>query len=462
VDANDDLIEIKNADTSALTATESAAASDINPISLPIFVGETLTFEDPDNNGAVNTGGISQIKVSLSGGLAEDSLVSGSSTANTTVGGGGTRTLTLDFNGSATLANYVAALKAINFRNSSEAPTPSTTTPRAVSIEINGGSSSTVRSINVSATNDPPDIATSSIVETSYSVPNTSPLTFNVSDLLTDAGAIDRDSSPINLVVTATSTGGAPSGTWSYSDNGTTFTPINLAGGATQAVSSGGQLRFSGATSVGTTNPSLSFRASDGSATSSGTVGSGIATLSFPLQDSGTTINSGAINGIDANLSGKVTIEYTAATQGVDTITNFNPTQDVIRFKSPMPGVSSIFTGGINVGNANANPNSTVSGTSDIVFFVGSTNTNLETFLDNAGTTLQSSTIVVHRLGSTGTTVRLWYVQDGVPSTSIANPPAIVQHTKTQMATINMDSATASTTWDSFITNATQTFEFIV
>ena len=464
VAADDDLIEIKNADTSALTATESAAASDINPISLPIFTDGigALTFEDPDNNGAASTGSISQIKVLLSGGLAEDSLVSGSLPSTATASGGGTRTLTLAFNGSATLANYVAALKAINFRNSSEAPTPSTTTPRAVSIEINGGSSSTVRSINVSATNDPPDIATSSIVETSYSVPNTSPLTFNVSDLLTDAGAIDRDSSPINLVVTATSTGGAPSGTWSYSDNGTTFTPINLAGGATQAVSSGGQLRFSGATSVGTTNPSLSFRASDGSATSSGTVGSGIATLSFPLQDSGTTINSGAINGIDANLSGKVTIEYTAATQGVDTITNFNPTQDVIRFKSPMPGVSSIFTGGINVGNANANPNSTVSGTSDIVFFVGSTNTNLETFLDNAGTTLQSSTIVVHRLGSTGTTVRLWYVQDGVPSTSIANPPAIVQHTKTQMATINMDSATASTTWDSFITNATQTFEFIV
>jgi hypothetical protein len=452
VAADDDAIEIKNADTSLLSVTESPADSLTNPISQLIFAdsGGTLTFVDPDTAGT-GSAVISNLEVSISNGFqaGDDSLVFSASTGITFSLGG--QTLTLSPSGtSATAQQYVDALKTIKFENASDTPDQST---RQISIKINGGASSTVRSINVSATNDPPDIATSSIVETSYSVPNTSPLTFNVSDLLTDAGATDRDSSPLSLEVTATSTGGAPSGTWSYSENGTTFT--NLTGG-TQAVSSSGQLRFSGATSAGTSNPSLSFKASDGSASSSGT-----ATLSFPLQNSGVTRESGMgadSGGIDANSSGKVTIVYDAITDRLDTITNFDPTVDVIRFKGSAFGAVSSSWDENKVIDANATTNtSTQIAEADIIFFRGNDGS-IDTYLSNVA--LQPSTILVQRKTITAEDIFVWYIQDGATPTKTSM--AYLGNLSTSTTNPTLAGADANAKWNSFIANGAQAFEVVV
>jgi hypothetical protein len=150
-----------------------------------------------------------------------------------------------------------------------------------------------------------------------------------------------------------------------------------------------------------------------------------------------------------------MTIIYDLIDDAEDIINNFNPAEDVIRFKGSEFGVSTILAGGLNVGNRVSSTNTTVSDTSDIVFYNGSTGSVLDTYINT--TTLQSFSIVVHRVNA-GTEVRVFSVQDGLSSGT--------SHSKTQMARINLDSdpTIANETWTALTTttNAIRAFEFVV
>jgi RTX calcium-binding nonapeptide repeat (4 copies) len=484
VAADDDAIEIKNADTSLLAAPESAAASASNPISLPIFVdtGVALTFIDPDTAGAGSTV-ISEIKVSVSNFDAADSLLFGTAALPTVYDGvkgeltGNTLTLTANPGSSPNAGDFATALQTIRFTNNSDTPN---TSAREVSIKINGATLPPFRTINVQRTNDPPEITQSSVAGGDYTiptVPSTGVATFNVSNLLTSANASDRDGDTISLGVTAINAGGT-SGVWSYSNsnNGEDFTLIDLTGG-TQAVSSGGRLRFSGATTVGSGSASLSFKASDGSALSSGTVGSGIATLSFAVKDSG-EINSGpgadnGTSGIDAKLSGKVTIIYDDLADALNTnnppgaapdiINNFNPAQDVIRLEgSAFGAVTSSWDSDVVVsfsGDPSTAPVPTGISTADVIFFAATTDGAIDTFLNRSDVTLQPHAILVQRR-TQNEKVRVWYVKDG--GSPLKTQLADLGDLSGTSSTLVLSGTTASDRWNSFIANGAQAFEVVV
>ena len=269
-----------------------------------------------------------------------------------------------------------------------------------------------------------------------------------------DANDRDHDTSLLGLrMTTVTSVGG--NGSWTYSnDGGASFTALS----SSQTVANvGGKLRFSGAIGAGGTQPSLTFTASD----PLGGVSTDTAKISLTIQDSGTVVDSAAnAQTINADSpAGKVTIVYDALGDATDNITNFNPTQDVIRFTGSEFNASSILAGGINVVSATPTTAAASTSTSDIIFFTAGGDNLLETFIDNR--TLQPSTILVQ---NSNNSIRLWYVQDGVASTSVVTPPtttpptlpATVQHTKTRMANLpSMD----STVWQSFIDNGSQAFQ---
>lgn len=153
VTADDDLIEIKNADTSDLVAIESTSPSATNPASVSLFADGSdglLTFVDPDTAG----GGLAEIKSIVVSGSnfdsSKDSFVFSATTGIAFTSSGSTLELKPS-SGSATVAQYIAALKTIQFQNTSDAPDLST---RQISISVNGEPASDIRKINLQPAND--------------------------------------------------------------------------------------------------------------------------------------------------------------------------------------------------------------------------------------------------------------------------------------------------------------------
>ncbi|NJN60832.1 MAG: hypothetical protein HC795_04225 [Coleofasciculaceae cyanobacterium RL_1_1] len=470
VAADDDAIEIKNADTSALSAVESALVSATNPATSGfIFAdsGGTLAFVDPDTVGG-SSAVISEIKVSISSGFQSgaDSFVFGTVASPTVHDGvqgvltGDTLTLTANPGSSPNAGDFATALKTIRFTNNSDTPDAST---RQISIAINGAASSLVRNINVTPTNDPPEIANATLTGGDFTIGTTGNLDFTVADLVgsTKANASDRDGDTISLGVTAINAG-ATVGVWSYSNDGGSFTPINLAGGITQAVSHSGKLRFSGATTAG--SASLSFKASDGSAFSSGTVGGGTATLSLTVNPAGITIDSGSTNSIDANPSGKVTVEYTATNQGIDTITNFNPAEDVIRLKGSAFGAGTSSWDEGKVIDTSVTPTSAQISQADVIFFTGGDDGAIDSYLALPTVNLQPDAILVQRrTNSNPDEVRVWYVKDGTtPQTTRLADLGRLASGGAFTSTLVLSGTTEDQRWQSFIANGAQAFEVVV
>jgi hypothetical protein len=404
VAADDDAVEIKNADTSALTVTESALDSATNPISQSIFAdsGGTLTFLDPDTAGG-GSAAISSIQVSISSGFQSgaDSFGFGNATSlPATFDGvngvlsGNTLTLTANPGSSPNASDFATALKTVRFTNNSDTPD---TSMRGISIAINGATPSLVRSINVTPTNDPPEISNASLTGSDFTIGTTTNLDFSVADLVgsTKANATDRDTATasLGLGVTAIDIAGS-GGTWEYSSDGVNFSAIGTVSASSPlSIGNSGKIRFRGAGTAG--SPSLSFKAWDGSDFSSGTAGSGTATLSLNVKTAGTTFESGpGIDSYDAGAGGKTTIVYDALNDAKDTITNFNPTEDVLTFKGSAFNVSNLLANGKKTLTAGTSTTFAKSDNIDIIFFGGSNGQYSTLLSDNAGN-FQDSTIIL-------------------------------------------------------------------
>ena len=109
-----------------------------------------LSITDLDNTN------ITSATITLTNALPSDLLAAGTLPAGITATAYNPTTGVITLNGSATLANYQTAIRAISFNNTSDNPS---TTPRTVNVVVSDGTSNSntaTTTINVIAVNDPP------------------------------------------------------------------------------------------------------------------------------------------------------------------------------------------------------------------------------------------------------------------------------------------------------------------
>ncbi len=192
--------------------------------------GGTLAYTE-NGNSAVDSGlkvvdtdssNLTSATVSISSGFisAEDTLDFTNQNGITGIWNSGTGVLTLT--GSATVANYQAALRTVAYVNSSDNPNTST---RTVSFQVNdgsGNSNNATRNISVTQVNDAPLLDnTGAMTLTSITEDNTSNSGITVASIISGAGGdriTDVDSGATEgIAITATTNG---NGSWEYSTNG--------------------------------------------------------------------------------------------------------------------------------------------------------------------------------------------------------------------------------------------------
>ncbi|WP_319421314.1 DUF4347 domain-containing protein [Pleurocapsa sp. FMAR1] len=118
-----------------------------------VSIGDTdVSITDPDNTN------IASAKITLTNAQASDLLAAGTLPAGITASTYNATTGVITLTGSASLANYQTAIRAISFNNTSNNPN---TTPRKVDVVVNDGtanSNTATATINVIPVNDPPVI----------------------------------------------------------------------------------------------------------------------------------------------------------------------------------------------------------------------------------------------------------------------------------------------------------------
>ncbi|MBV8516272.1 MAG: tandem-95 repeat protein [Acidobacteria bacterium] len=175
----------------------------------PAALGVTASVTDVDSTN------ITSATVTISAGFQSGADVLGFTTQNGITGNYVAPTLTLS--GSATLAQYAAALQSVTYQNTSDDPT---TAARTVTFQVNDGSANSntqTSTISVTATNDPP---VNNVPTNAQSVNEDTPLTF------TGAGNIvsitDPDAQSGNISVEIKTTNGT---TTIVTPTGLTFAP---------------------------------------------------------------------------------------------------------------------------------------------------------------------------------------------------------------------------------------------
>ena len=184
----------------------------------------------------VDSGNIVSATITLTNAQTGDVLAAGTLPAGITASVvGNVVTLT----GSATLANYQAALNAITFNNTSDTPN---TTPRSITVVVNDGSNNSniaTTTINVTASNDAPTVGNSSVSVSEEGLlgglADTSGNPSDTTNLATGSGTIsivDPDSvETVSLVAPATAlSSGGVSVVWTLSNAGHTL--VGTAGAA--------------------------------------------------------------------------------------------------------------------------------------------------------------------------------------------------------------------------------------
>src|SRR5690606_819660 len=181
-----------------------------------VAVDGSLTLSDVDNTT------ISGATVQITGNYANGQDTLSFTNQNGITGSWDDTTGTLTLTGTATVAQYQAALRSITYSNSSESPS---TSGRTISFTVNDGaatSTAATRGITVIAVNDAPVLSGANNLTTinEDAVNNSGTqvsalLSGQVSDV--DSGAAS------GIAITGLSSG---NGTWQYSTNGATWTDI--------------------------------------------------------------------------------------------------------------------------------------------------------------------------------------------------------------------------------------------
>nr|WP_304623208.1 immunoglobulin-like domain-containing protein [Pantoea sp. Ap-967] len=201
------------------TFTENGAGNSISDVDISItdfdstqMAGATVTLTNPQAGDALNLGN------SVAGITITSSVVAGK--------------VVLTLTGSASLADYMQAIKNITFVNTSEDPS---TTPRIITVTVTDGvnvSNTATTTVNVVAVNDAPVSAGGAVtgVEDTALVLNWS--NFNVTD-------VDSPTSSLGVTITQLPT----LGTLQY-NNGTTWVNVTLNQTVSQADIAAGKLKF--------------------------------------------------------------------------------------------------------------------------------------------------------------------------------------------------------------------------
>jgi hypothetical protein len=229
----------------------------------PTALGVTASITDVDS---VN---ISSATVTISGGFQNSADVLGFTTQNGITGSYVAPTLTLT--GSATLAQYAAALQSVTYQNTSDDPT---TAARTVTFQVNDGtanSNTQTSSISVTATNDAP---VNNVPVNPQSVNEDTPLNF------TGGGNIvsitDPDAQSGNVSVEIKTTNGT---TTIVTPVGLTFAPVAGNGTADYTIS-GTLANVNASLATLRFNPTLDFP---------NALASGIASVQLITTDNGNT-----------------------------------------------------------------------------------------------------------------------------------------------------------------------------
>ncbi len=214
----------------ANTFAENAAALAIDP---------ALTVTDSDSATLASA----TVRITTNFSAAQDALAAPTLQGNIAASyDSSTGILTLTSAGAtATLAQWQATLRAVTYRNSSDAPSTATRTVTFTANDGDNASSTVSRSIALTAVNDAPTLAgaTFALAATDEDTASSGTL---VSAILAGVGRADADASALSgLAITAT-TG---NGTWQYSTNGTTWTSVGaVSTNAALLLSSTARIRY--------------------------------------------------------------------------------------------------------------------------------------------------------------------------------------------------------------------------
>ncbi|MCX5945545.1 MAG: PA14 domain-containing protein [Cyanobacteria bacterium] len=180
-----------------------------------ITLSSVLTVSDVDNTS------LSGATVTISAGFTSgDSLSFPSQNGITGSYDSGTGVLSLT--GTATVADYQAALRSLSYSSTSDNPTV-TSANRTISWQVNDGSSLSAlvtSAINITALNDAPAITSGSTYNFTTTNEDTTSPAIAASTLLTAASWVDVDTSALSALAITATTG---NGTWQYSTDGTTW-----------------------------------------------------------------------------------------------------------------------------------------------------------------------------------------------------------------------------------------------
>ncbi|MDX1930867.1 MAG: VCBS domain-containing protein [Pirellulaceae bacterium] len=299
-------VTVQGANDAPVHASIEGSALNYNENAGAVAISSTIAITDVDN------ANIESAAVAITGNYVNGQDVLGFTNQNGITGSWNATTGELTLTGSATVAQYQAALRSISYTNSSE--TPSTLT-RTVSFTVNDGtanSNTQTRDINVASINDAPVLDnTRTPVLLSVSehagapVGSVGTLISSLVDFATPSGQVDNvtdvDASPTTgIAITATN---AVNGTWWYStNNGSTWQRIGNVSDASArllAADSNTRIYFEPTQSTefsGTISNAVTFRAWDGTSGSNGgagdtTVNGGTTAFSANTDTAAITVN---------------------------------------------------------------------------------------------------------------------------------------------------------------------------
>ncbi len=299
-------VTIQGVNDAPVQASIEGTALSYNENAGAVAISSTIAITDVDD------ANIESAVVAITGNYVNGQDVLGFTNQNGIAGSWNATTGELTLTGSATVAQYQAALRSITYTNSSE--TPSTLT-RTMSFTVNDGSANSntqTRDINVASVNDAPVLDnTRTPVLQSVSehagppVGAVGTLVTSLIDFATPSGQVDNvtdvDSGPTTgIAITATN---AVNGTWWYStDNGTNWQRIGNVSDASArllAADSNTRIYFEPTQSTefsGTISNAITFRAWDQTSginggTGNATVNGGTSAFSSATDTAAITIN---------------------------------------------------------------------------------------------------------------------------------------------------------------------------
>ncbi len=328
-----------NGGVNTLSESLTVSVTAVNDAPVVATSGSTLAYTENQSASAVDAGitvadidsaNLMGATVSISANFVSGQDVLAFTDQNGITGSWSAATGVLTLSGSATAADYQAALRSITYANTSEAPS---TLTRTVSFVLNDGSANSntgTRNIGVAAVNDAPTLGNGTLGAVNEDT--ASPAGATVATIFAGQFAdADAGASFGGIAVIGNTADAGTQGTWQYSSNGGTnwFAFGTVADGATAlAVGSSSLIRFVPVANYSGTPPALTVRGLDNSYAGafSTTAGSETRVTVNTTTNGGTT----AIAAATATLSTSITATNDAPVNTVPGAQNTNEDTNLV------------------------------------------------------------------------------------------------------------------------------------